>query len=224
MNKNKIPVVVLISGRGSNLQSIIEAMQHQQLDIDIKAVISNRPDATGLEKARAAGIPAITVDHQQFANRHDFDLALQKSIDRYHPELLVLAGFMRILGEDFVNHYLGRMLNIHPSLLPRYPGLNTHQRALDNKDRWHGASIHFVASELDGGPVVLQVRLPVLEDDDQESLAERVLQQEHKLYCQAIQWFVEKRLILHQGQAYLDGNKITQPVIMDAKLDRNLTS
>ncbi len=217
MSNNKIPVVVLISGTGSNLQSIIEAMQNQQLDIDIKAVISNRPDVAGLEKARAAGIAAITVDHNHFASRDAFDSALQQTIDQYNPELVILAGFMRILGDEFVNHFHGRMLNIHPSLLPKYPGLNTHQRALDNKDRFHGASIHFVTSELDGGPVVLQVMVPVRGEDDRKSLAARVLQQEHKLYCQAIQWFAEKRLSLHQGQAYLDSKRITEPMILKAE-------
>jgi len=217
MNETKTPVVILISGRGSNLQSIIEAMQSGQLNVDIKAVISNRPQVAGLDKARATGIPAITVDHQKFDRREDFDQALLECIDQYAPKLLILAGFMRILGDDIVHHYLGRMLNIHPSLLPKYPGLNTHQRALDNKDRFHGASIHFVTSELDGGPVVLQVKVPVLENDTRESLADRVLLHEHRIYCQAIQWFIEKRLYLYQGKAYLDGEMLTQPVIMEAE-------
>ncbi len=217
MSKTRIPVVVLISGRGSNLQSIIDAMQRGELDIDIRAVISNRPDAAGLQRAHKAGITAISIDHTAFDSRAEFDQVLQQRIDRYEPELVILAGFMRILGHDFVQHYLGRMLNIHPSLLPKYTGLNTHQRALDNNDNIHGASIHFVTTELDGGPVVLQVEVPVLEEDDAERLASRVLQQEHRLYCQAIQWFAENRLQLIDGEAYLDGEKLTQPRVLDSE-------
>ena len=173
MSKRNLPVVVLISGRGSNLQAIIEAMQHNELAIDIKAVISNRPGVAGLERAREAGIPAIAVDHKEFDQREAFEQALQQCIDQYDPELVILAGFMRILGDAFVQHYLGRMLNIHPSLLPKYTGLNTHQRALDNGDNVHGASIHFVTTELDGGPVVIQVEVPVESGDDAQSLAAR---------------------------------------------------
>jgi phosphoribosylglycinamide formyltransferase-1 len=216
MSKTSIPVVILISGRGSNLQSIIEAMHRDELDIDIKAVISNRPDAAGLDRARDAGIPAITIDHTAFTSRQEFELALQQGIDQFEPQLVILAGFMRILGKEFVQHYLGHMLNIHPSLLPKYTGLNTHQRVLDNGDSTHGASIHFVTTELDGGPVVIQVEVPVLDDDDTDSLASRVLQQEHKLYIQAIQWFAENRLQLINGQAYLDGEKLQQPRVLEA--------
>jgi phosphoribosylglycinamide formyltransferase-1 len=216
MSKTRIPVVVLISGRGSNMQSIIEAMQNDELDIDIKAVISNRPTALGLERARDAGIPAITIDHTAFTSRQDFEQALQQCIDQYEPQLVILAGFMRILGKQFVQHYLGRMLNIHPSLLPKYTGLNTHQRVLDNGDCIHGASIHFVTTELDGGPVVIQVEVPVHKGDDAERLANRVLQQEHRLYRQAIQWFAEKRLQLIDGRAYLDGEKLQQPRVLEA--------
>ncbi len=215
MSKPRTPVVVLISGRGSNLQSIIEGMQQDELAIDIKAVISNRPGAAGLEHARAAGIPTETIDHSAFASREAFEQALRQSIDQYQPQLLVLAGFMRILGEEFVQHYLGRMLNIHPSLLPKYTGLNTHQRVLDNGDDVHGASIHFVTTELDGGPVVIQVQVPVLENDDAEGLANRLLQQEHRLYRQAIQWFAEKRLQLINGQACLDGEVMEKPLLLN---------
>jgi len=213
MQQDKIPVVVLISGRGSNLQAIIDNSQNDQLDIDIKAVISNRPDVVGLERARAAGIPAITIDHTMFCDRTAFEQALRECIDQYQPQLVILAGFMRILGADFVNHYHGRMLNIHPSLLPKYPGLNTHQRAIDNHDSEHGASIHFVTTELDGGPAVLQVRVPVLDNDTAETLAARVLEQEHHLYCQAIQWFAEQRLSMKDSKVIFDQKELQQPRI-----------
>jgi phosphoribosylglycinamide formyltransferase-1 len=216
MSKTRIPVVILISGRGSNLQSIIDAMHRDELDIDIKAVISNRPGAAGLDRARDAGIPAITIDHTAFSSRQEFEQALQQGIDQFKPQLVILAGFMRILGKEFVEHYLGRMLNIHPSLLPKYTGLNTHQRVLDNGDNTHGASIHFVTTELDGGPVVIQVEVPVFDGDNADRLASRVLQQEHRLYRQAIQWFAENRLQLIDGQVYLDGKKLQQPRILKA--------
>ena len=168
------------------MQAIIDAKQSDALDIDIKAVICNRPDAPGLDIAAKAGITTIIVDHQEYSSREAFDLALMKEIDGHKPSLVILAGFMRILNDNFVNHYLGRMLNIHPSLLPKYPGLNTHQRALNSKDNIHGACIHFVTTELDGGPVVIQVEVPIKADDNANSLAARVLQQEHKIYCMAI--------------------------------------
>ena len=212
---DKLPVVILISGRGSNLQSLIDGMQNQTLPIDIRAVISNRPDVQGLERARKANIPALTLDHKQFESREAFDKALQKMIDTYEPELVILAGFMRILTPDFVNHYLGRMLNIHPSLLPKYSGLNTHQRTLDNKDSKHGASIHFVTTELDGGPVVIQVEVPVLENHTPETLAARVLEKEHPLYQQAVKWFAEGRLKLEHNQVFLHGAKLEQPVLLE---------
>ena len=208
----KLPVVILISGRGSNLQSLIDGMRSKALPIDIKAVISNRPDVQGLKRARDAGIPALALDHKQFESREAFDSALQDLIDEYNPGLVILAGFMRILTPKFVNHYLGRMLNIHPSLLPKYSGLNTHQRALENNDSKHGASIHFVTTELDGGPVVIQVEVPVQENDTADSLALRVLEQEHPLYQQAVKWFAEGRLKFENNQVLLDGTILKQPV------------
>ena len=211
MKPAKLPVVILISGRGSNLQAIIEAARHNELDIDIRAVISNRPDVAGLERAREAGIEAITVDHKTFESRDAFDIALQQCINQYEPQLLILAGFMRVLGNDFVDHYAGRMLNIHPSLLPKYPGLNTHQQAIDNHDSTHGASVHFVTTELDGGPVVIQVEVTVLETDNAQTLATRVLQQEHRIFCEAIQWFAEGRLKLVDDKVYLDNERLLQP-------------
>ena len=173
-----LPVVILISGRGSNLQAIIDAVARGTLAVDIRAVISNRPDAAGLQRATDAGIATAVVDHTLYADRLAFDQALQACIDRYQPGLVILAGFMRILSADFVAHYRGRMLNIHPSLLPDFPGLNTHQRVLDAGCKLHGASVHFVTADIDGGPLVLQTRVPVHDDDSADSLAARVLEQE----------------------------------------------
>lgn len=209
--QQRLPVVVLISGRGSNLKAILDAVAAGKLPIEIRAVISNRPDAPGLEYAREAGIHAIALDHTRYPDRESFDRELARTIDTYHPQLVVLAGYMRILSTFLVEHYLGRMLNIHPSLLPRHPGLNTHQRALDSGDTAHGASVHFVTSELDGGPVVIQAMVPVLKDDTATGLAERVLEQEHNIYCQAILWFAEGRLKYREGHAYLDNQELNEP-------------
>jgi len=207
-----LPVVILISGRGSNMQAIIDAVDRGALAVDIRAVISNRPDAAGLQRATDAGITTAVVDHTLYADRLAFDQALQACIDRYQPGLVILAGFMRILSADFVAHYRGRMLNIHPSLLPDFPGLNTHQRVLDAGCTQHGASIHFVTADIDGGPLVLQTRVPVHADDSADSLAARVLEQEHHLYPLAIRWFAEGRLTLDEnGQALLDGAVLTAP-------------
>ena len=207
-----LPVVILISGRGSNLQAIIDAVARGTLAVDIRAVISNRPDAAGLQRATDAGIATAVVDHTLYADRLAFDQALQVCIDRYQPGLVILAGFMRILSADFVAHYRGRMLNIHPSLLPDFPGLNTHQRVLDAGCKLHGASVHFVTADIDGGPLVLQTRVLVHDDDSADSLAARVLEQEHHLYPLAIRWFAEGRLRLDEnGQALLDGAILTEP-------------
>jgi phosphoribosylglycinamide formyltransferase-1 len=207
-----LPVVILISGRGSNLQAIIDAVARGMLPVNICAVISNRADATGLQAATQAGIAATVVDHTLYKDRQAFDQALQACIDQYQPALVILAGFMRILSADFVAHYRGRLLNIHPSLLPDFPGLNTHQRALDAGCEVHGASVHFVTADVDGGPVVLQARVPVQARDTADSLATRVLQQEHQLYPLAIRWFAEQRLALSEnGQALLDGAILTEP-------------
>ena len=207
-----LPVVILISGRGSNLQAIIGAVARGTLAVDIRAVISNRPDAAGLQHATRAGIPTAIIDHTLYADRLAFDQALQACIDHYQPGLIILAGFMRILSDNFVAHYRGRMLNIHPSLLPDFPGLKTHQRALDAGCKQHGASVHFVTADIDGGPLVLQTRVPVHADDSADSLAARVLEQEHHLYPLAIRWFAEGRLTLDEnGQALLDGAILTTP-------------
>jgi phosphoribosylglycinamide formyltransferase 1 len=206
-----LSVVALISGSGSNLQSLIDA-QEQGAPFQIRAVISNEPSAFGLERARRHGLPTEILNHRDYPDRASFDTALSALIDGYDPELVVLAGFMRILTPDFVEQYLGRMLNIHPSLLPKYQGLHTHQRALDAGEVEHGASVHFVTAELDGGPVVLQARVPVLPGDDSGTLAARVLKQEHVIYPTVVRWFAEGRLRLDaDGRPYLDGEVLDAP-------------
>lgn len=207
MASTRLPIVVLLSGSGSNLQAIIDAAQHD-LPVEIRAVISNRADAYGLERARLAGIPARILSHQEYADRESYDEALMALIDNYQPQLVVLAGFMRILSANFVRHYAGQMLNIHPSLLPRHRGLHTHQRAIEAGDKEHGATVHFVVPELDAGPIVLQARVAVESDDTAERLAQRVLQQEHRIYPQAIRWFAEGRLRLIDGIAHLDSKPL----------------
>lgn len=209
----KLPLVVLISGSGSNLQAIIDAAANG-LPVDIRAVVSNRPGVFGLSRAEQAGIPTRVLDHKDFAERERYDDALKLLIDSYQPELVILAGFMRILTPEFVRHYAGRMFNIHPSLLPKFRGLHTHQRALDAGEKLHGASVHFVTEELDGGPLIVQAQVAVLPDDDAERLAARVLKHEHQIYPLAIRWFAEGRLSLNaQGQITLDGKEREQPVI-----------
>lgn len=198
-----LPIVILISGSGSNLQAIIDAID-AGLPAEICAVISNEPQAYGLSRAREVSIPAEVINHRDYASREAFDQALMTRIDHYQPRLIVLAGFMRILTNDFVLHYHGRMLNIHPSLLPRYQGLNTHQRVLDAGDNIHGVSVHFVTPELDGGPVILQAEVPVLADDTAETLAQRIHTQEHIIYPLVIRWFTEGRLHLQNNTVMLD--------------------
>jgi phosphoribosylglycinamide formyltransferase-1 len=184
----KLSIVALISGRGSNLKAIIDAANPL---VHISAVISNRPQAAGLIYAQQAGINTEVLDHKDFATRLEFDMVLQECIDKYQPQLVVLAGFMRILSSEFVKHYKGRLINVHPSLLPKFKGLDTHKRAIEAGEKEHGASVHFVTEDLDAGPIILQARVPILADDTEESLAARVLQQEHKIYPEAIQLFAE---------------------------------
>lgn len=203
-------MVVLISGSGSNLQAIMDACASGRIHARIEAVISNRAEAQGLERARRAGIPTQVVDHRRYGDRQGFDQALAEQIDHYRPGLVVLAGFMRILTEAFVNHYRGRMLNIHPSLLPNFQGLKTHQRALEAGAPEHGVSVHFVTPELDGGPVVHRAAVPVQAGDDAQTLARRVLEQEHRIYPEAIGWFADGRLQLQGDQAILDGRPVPQ--------------
>ncbi|MFI8481518.1 phosphoribosylglycinamide formyltransferase [Pseudomonas sp. NPDC078700] len=200
-------VVVLLSGSGSNLQALIDSLDSSS-SARICAVISNRADAYGLERAKVAGIATEVLDHRQYESRESFDKALMENIDAHAPDLVVLAGFMRILSADFVRHYAGRLLNIHPSLLPKYKGLQTHQRALDAKDSEHGCSVHFVTEELDGGPLVVQAVVPVNADDSAASLAERVHQLEHQIYPLAVHWFADQRLHLSSQGAMLDGKPL----------------
>jgi phosphoribosylglycinamide formyltransferase-1 len=207
-------IVVLISGSGSNLQALIDGVSDGSLPVTVGAVISNRADAFGLQRARRADIPTRVLDHREFLRREDYDQALTELIDEFAPQLVVLAGFMRILTPAFVQHYRGRLLNIHPSLLPRYRGLHTHERVLEAGDDMHGASVHFVTEELDGGPLILQVRVPILADDDPEALAARVLAHEHRIYPQVVRWFAEGRLrMTGAGSVVLDDGVLDGPVV-----------
>lgn len=209
-------IVVLVSGSGSNLQALINACATGEIQGSIVAVISNRPEVYGLERARLAGLETQTLDHKNFADRASFDQALMELIDSFQPDLIVLAGFMRILTEDFIQHYAGWMLNIHPSLLPAYKGLHTHQRALDDQAQVHGASVHFVTAELDAGAVILQAEVPVLRDDTAETLAARVLVEEHKIYSQVVAWFCAERLAFKNGYAWLDDQCLLEPLKLRA--------
>jgi phosphoribosylglycinamide formyltransferase-1 len=210
MSRHPISVVVLISGSGSNLQALIDGQEDGSLPIRICAVISNRPDVRGLERAESHGLAAHVLNHKDYASREDFDAQLRQLIDAYNPDLLVLAGFMRILTAEFTQHYAGRMLNIHPSLLPKYQGLHTHKRALEAGDRVHGVTVHFVTDELDGGPAIIQARVPVLPGDDELTLSQRVQQQEHVIYPEAVRWFAEGRLIWRDGKSWLDGKPLPE--------------
>jgi phosphoribosylglycinamide formyltransferase-1 len=189
-------IVILISGRGSNMEAVVRACKREGWPAEVRAVVSNRPDAAGLGFAEANGIATAVVDHRDFAERAAFDAALAAAIDAHAPDLVVLAGFMRVLTDDFVHHYAGRMLNVHPSLLPCFPGLKTHQQALDAGVRVHGASVHFVTPTLDHGPIVAQGAVPVIAGDDAAALATRVLAVEHIIYPRAVRWFVEGRLAI----------------------------
>jgi len=210
-----LPIVVLISGNGSNLQAIIDAVNRKEIPAEIRAVISNRPQAFGLERARRAGIPTVVIDHGRFADRQSFDAALQAAIDGYRPALVVLAGFMRILTPAFVTHYHGRMLNVHPSLLPAFRGLDTHRRALAAGVTEHGLSIHFVTDELDGGPVIIRKKVAVLPGDDVDSLTARVQEAEHRLYPRVIAWFATGRLRLQDHRVMFDGAPLAAPLDED---------
>jgi phosphoribosylglycinamide formyltransferase-1 len=213
--KQHLPVVVLISGRGSNLHAVIDGIVRGELPAEIRAVISNRHDAPGLQRPALLGIRTVVIDHTCYTSRAAFDAALRLTVDTFEPELLVLAGFMRILAPEFVNHYRGRILNIHPSLLPEFPGLNTHQRVLDAGKRETGATVHFVTAQVDGGPAILQARVPVLADDDAASLAQRVLEQEHRILPLAIRWFAEGRVRLGgTGKILLDGVPLERPRVL----------
>ena len=198
-------IVVLISGSGSNLQALIDACKQSDYPGEIVGVISNKADAYGLERAKQANIAQQALDHKNYETRELYDQALVKAIDVYQPDVVVLAGFMRILTAEFVQHYQGRLINIHPSLLPKYQGLHTHQRALDAGDEEHGVSVHFVTEELDGGPVILQAKIPIFPGDNADDLASRVHEQEHRIYPLVVKWFCQKRLSMQDGFAILDG-------------------
>lgn len=201
-------LVVLISGNGSNLQAIMDACQQNRIAATVCAVFSNNAAAFGLERARCAGIDAHSLAARDFTHRSAFDNQLITLIDHYKPHLVVLAGYMRILSASFVAHYRGRLLNIHPSLLPRYPGLDTHRRVLEQGDSEHGASVHFVTEQLDAGPVIVQGKIPVLAEDDETTLSARVHQQEHIIYPLAINWFIEGRLRMHNNVAWMDNQPL----------------
>jgi phosphoribosylglycinamide formyltransferase-1 len=208
-------VVVLASGRGSNLQAIAARIDDGSLPAEIVAVASDRAEAAALAWARDRGIAVEVLSPKVFPDRTEYGRALASRIDHHAPDLVVLAGFMRILSDEFVERYSGRLLNIHPSLLPRYPGLHTHRRALEAGDLEHGASVHFVTSELDGGPVILQARVPVLPGDDEATLAARLLREEHRIYPECIDWFARGRLSLRGGAVWLDGRPLASPVQSD---------
>ncbi len=208
----QLPVVVLISGTGSNMLRLAELARVGELPINIKAVISDRADARGLLTAAALGIATRVLSPKQFAERGQFDAALADLVASYAPQLVVLAGFMRILSGNFIRRFADCMLNIHPSLLPKYRGLHTHQRALEAGDSEHGASVHFVTEDLDGGPVVIQAHVPVLADDTAQTLAQRVLQQEHRIYPEAVRLFASGRLKSSQGKVWLDGQELAEPL------------
>ncbi len=201
-------IVILISGNGSNLQAILEYCEANVPNAQVVAVFSNKADAYGLERAKQFKVDGHFIDPKAFESREAFDAELMQQIDLYRPDAVILAGYMRILSSEFVQHYMGKMINIHPSLLPKYSGLHTHQRAIDAKDKEHGTSVHFVTEELDGGPVILQAKVPVFDDDDAERLAARVQSQEHNIYPMVTKWLVEERLKMQDGQAWLDGKAL----------------
>ncbi len=207
----------MISGSGSNLQAFIDRAASRELALDIATVFSSRAEAYGLTRATKAGINTCCNEHADYADRESFDEALAHELDQHQPNLLVLAGFMRILSPWFVDHYAGKFLNIHPALVPADPGLNTHQRVLDAGEKWHGSTVHFVTGDLDGGPRVSQGRLPVDPDESADQLAKRVQAVEHQIYPEAANWFAEGRLKLHDGTAWLDGKVLTEPVMTDFK-------
>ncbi|WP_429111308.1 phosphoribosylglycinamide formyltransferase [Aeromonas rivipollensis] len=201
-------ILVLISGNGSNLQTLLDHCASGKIAGDVVGVISNKADAYGLVRAQEAGVATAILAQRQFASRAEYDAALLALMADYQPDLVVLAGFMRILSADLVRHFAGRMINIHPSLLPKYQGLHTHQRAIEAGDSEHGASVHFVTEELDGGPVILQARVPIFEGDSADEVAARVQVQEHSIYPLVVQWFCEGRLKMQEGAALLDGAEL----------------
>ncbi len=209
----KASLVVLISGGGSNLQAIIDAVNSKQLDAEITAVISNQVTAKGLDRASKENITTHVIDHKIYPTREGFDQAMMQVIDELNPNMVILAGFMRILSQPFIEHYQHRLINIHPSLLPKYKGLNTHQQAIKNKDKIHGASVHYVGHELDSGPVVIQAEIPVEDSDTAQTLAARVLTEEHKIYPLAIKMHLENRIHFDNNQIQLDKQPLNKPLL-----------
>lgn len=205
-------VAILISGNGTNLQAFIDAVARGSLDIHLAVVLSNQPDAFGLVRATDAGIPTECVQNADYADRESFDQAMVDVLEQHRVDLVVLAGFMRILSNVFIQHFEGRVLNIHPALLPKYPGLNTHQRAIEAGERWHGSTVHFVTEELDGGPRILQGRITVLSDDTASVLSARVQAVEHKIYPRAAALFASGRIEFKDGDTWLDGARLDEPV------------
>lgn len=210
-----LSIVVLVSGSGSNLQAIIDSIAAGHLKARIAGVLSNKADAYGLVRAQQAGIATAVLAHTGYADRESFDAAMMAKIDDWQPDVVVLAGFMRILTPGFVQHFEGRLVNIHPSLLPKYKGLHTHQRALENGDSEHGCSVHFVSAELDGGPVIGQAVVPVLPGDNEALLTERVHKSEHRLYPEVLVLMADGRLVYRDGLPWLDGKKLVTPLRLD---------
>lgn len=215
MSSKSCNTAILISGSGTNLQSFIDDVASGELELSLSIVFTNRANAYGLTRARDAGIATACIEHRDYADRQSFDRAVAQMLDKAEPELLLLAGYMRILSPWFVNHYAGRILNIHPALLPAFPGLDTHQRVLDSGDTWHGSTVHFVTDDLDAGPRILQGRLTVDTDESADELATRVQAIEHQIYPQAANWFANGRLAYHDDDAWLDGEHLDEPIIRD---------
>lgn len=213
----KLPIAILISGRGSNMRAIAARAADGSLPVDVSVVVSDQANAAGLEIAREMGIRTEALSLREFPDRASFDRALAALVARYEPKLVVLAGFMRILTAEFIAPFAGRIMNIHPSLLPKYRGLHTHRRALEARDECHGVSVHFVTEELDGGPVIIQSCIDVRADDTEATLSARVQQQEHRIYSQAVEWFATGRLALDGDAVMLDGKRLDQPIMVDAR-------
>ena len=206
---------VLVSGGGTNLQSIIDNIHLASCDASIACVISNVPDVYALQRASNANIPNLVINHKNFSNREAFEREIINTLNEYNVDTVLLAGFMRILEATFINAFAGQILNIHPSILPKFTGLRTHQRAIDADEKEHGCSVHFVTTELDGGPVILQAKVPVINGDDSESLAKRVLEKEHIIYPMCVQWLCENKIYYQNGQAYYDNKILNKPLLLD---------
>lgn len=217
MTERRCKTAILISGSGSNLQSFIDRAGDS--DIEIAVVLSNRPDAYGLVRAKNAGIAGVCIERRDYVDREHYDREVAATLERWQPDLLILAGFMRILSPWFVRRYEGRILNIHPALLPAYPGMHTHERVIEAGDSWHGATVHFVTEELDGGPRVVQGRLPTVAGESADALAARVLTIEHQIYPEAARWFAEQRLQFRDGDAWLRDELLTEPVRFEFDAD-----